>query len=252
MKPLIIANWKMNPCTLAEAKQLFNSVKTGIKNIKGAEVVICPPFIYLSTLISRSSILKIGAQDCFWEKRGAFTGEISAFMLKNLGCRYIIIGHSEQRNLFGETNESINKKIKAAITMNLNPVLCVGENLEERRQGRTKNILKKQIISAFKGIPASRFKASKIVIAYEPIWAIGSGSPCAIEEAQIMRILLQKLIVQKYSRLVSPYVQILYGGSVDSKNAKDYIRKAGFQGVLVGGASLNPKEFIKIIGTISK
>ena len=144
MKPLIVANWKMNPPTLKEAKLLFNSVKKGLKNIKNAKVVICPPFVYLPELQTTNYKLHLGAQDCFWRKKGAFTGEISPLMLKNLGCEYTIVGHSERRAL-GETDEMINKKIKAALSMGLKPILCIGETFEERKKGKTLKVLKNQI-----------------------------------------------------------------------------------------------------------
>lgn len=148
MKPLVVANWKMNPQTLAEAKQLFNSVKRGIKNIKNCEVIICPPFLYILNLKSETLNLKIGAQNVFYEEKGAFTGEVSPVMLKNLGCEYVIIGHSERRKYFQETDEMINKKIKAAISAKLKPILCIGETEKEKKSGKTFKILKNQLTKA--------------------------------------------------------------------------------------------------------
>jgi len=207
-KPLIIANWKCNPASLQEAKKLFNSVKKGIGRIKKAEVVICPPFIFIPSLKAN------GAQDSFWENEGPFTGEISPTMLKKSGVEYVILGHSERRKYLKETDEMINKKVKAVLSAGLKPVLCIAELTQ----------LKKSL----KGI------SEKVIIAYEPIFAIGTGKPCSIEKAGKMR----KMINQK---------MVLYGGSVNSENAQDYIKKAGFQGLLVGSASLKADEFIKIV-----
>ena len=212
MRPLIVANWKMNPDSLAEAEKLFNSVGRGIKKIKKIEVVICPPFVYLPILKTN------GAQDCFWEEKGAFTGEVSVKMLKNFGVKYIIIGHSERRKYLRETDEMINKKIKAVLREGLNLILCI-DNLSQLKQG-------------LRGI------SKKVIIAYEPVFAIGTGKPCSVEKAKEMRNSIK-------------YPTVLYGGSVNSQNAKDYIQKAGFQGLLLGGASLNPREFTKIIKNLA-
>jgi len=222
MKPLIVANWKMNPQTLADTKKLFNSVKKRIKDTKKAEVVICAPFVFLP-------ILKVkGAQDCFWEEKGAYTGEISTKMLKDLGIEYVIIGHSERRKYQKETDEMINKKIKAAIVEGLKPILCIDKISQLERD--------------LKGVSLKEFR--NLIIAYEPLFAIGSGQPCPPEKAERMRILIQKKLKKR--------IRIVYGGSVNSQNAKEYIEKAGFQGLLPGGASLKAKEFIKIIKNVSR
>ena len=264
MNTLIVANWKMNPQTLSEAKQLFSSIDRELRDIRSAEIVICPPFVYLSSFKSsfkfQISTSKIGVQDCFWEQKGAFTGEISPAMLKDLGCQYVIIGHSERRKYFQETDEMINKKMKAVISIKLNPILCVGETLEEREQGRTKYVLKKQIVSAFKNISSSQFFSStpkfgiksrvpisKIYIAYEPIWAIGTGKSCEIDKAKKVNLLIQEIVAQLYSSSVAENFQVLYGGSVNSKNAASYLKEAEMNGLLVGGASLDPLEFVKIV-----
>ncbi|MDP2864514.1 MAG: triose-phosphate isomerase [bacterium] len=252
MKPLIVANWKCNPTTLEETKALFNSVGKGIKKIKNVEVVICPPFVYLSNLKSKILNLKLGAQDCFWEQKGAYTGEVSPKMLKDIGCQYVILGHSERRIYLGETDEMINKKIKLVLKAKLNPVLCIGETEEERNQGRTQEVLKNQLISAFLGISKSIIQNSKFSIAYEPIWAIGTRKACEVNEAQTMSLFIRKIIAQLYGSLVSKKVQILYGGSINSKNALSYIKEARMQGLLVGGASLDHQEFIKLVKNISR
>lgn len=224
MEPLIVANWKCNPDNLVKAKKLFNVVKKGIGAVKGVKVVVCPPFVYLSKL----SVLTLGAQNCFWEDEGAFTGEISSFMLKNIGCKYVIIGHSERRRYFKETCVMVNKKLRAALANNLKPILCV-DSINQVKRG-LRGISKKEI--------------KKIVIAYEPIFAIGTGKACSISKAKEMNFSIRKILGEK--------AVILYGGSVNPKNAKDFIEKAQFQGLLIGGASLNPKGFVKIIKKVSQ
>jgi len=242
MRPLVIANWKCNPTTLKGAKLLFDSVKRGLKKIKNVEVVICPPFIYLLKFLSRwrKCKVRLGAQDCFWEEKGAYTGEVSPAMLKNLGYQYVIIGHSERRAL-GETNEMINKKLKAALKIKLKPILCIGETEKERKKGKTFEVLKNQLQKDLKGIENCKLKIENLNLAYEPVWAIGTGKSCGIPEAKTVNLFLRKIIKN---------IPILYGGSVNSKIAKDYIKKAGFQGLLVGGASLDAQEFVKIVKTI--
>jgi len=243
MKPLVIANWKCNPTILKEAKRLFNSVKNGIKNIKNVEVVICPPFVYLPALRAN------GAQDCFWKEKGAFTGEVSPSMLKDIGCQYVIIGHSERRTL-GETDQMINRKLKAALKEKLKPIFCLGETQQEREKGQTSNILESQIEKGLKKISKQEIK--NLIIAYEPVWAIGTGNPCDIDTAQTMGLLIRKIITKLYSLSISENLRILYGGSVDRKNATDYVKEARLQGLLVGGASLDPKEFVQLIKNVSK
>lgn len=251
MKPLIVANWKCNPPTLKEAKLLFNSVKRGIKNIKNVEVVICPPFVYLAPSDKQQETkIKLGAQNCFFKEKGPFAGEISPKMLKDLGCSYVILGHSSRRIWFNETDEVINKKIKAAISAKLIPIFCIGETRKERDKGQTEEILKSQIKKGLRKI--SREKVKNLVLAYEPVWAIGTGKPCDTEEAQKMGLLIRKIIAKKYSFPLAKKVKMLYGGSINSKNAKPYITEAGFQGLLIGGASLDPKEFVKIVKVASE
>jgi triosephosphate isomerase len=251
MKPkLIVANWKMNPQSLNEAKKLFNSVKNWIKRnsdiLQNVRIIICPPFVYLSNIASsnfqyQTSNISLGAQDLFWEEKGAFTGEISPRMLKNLGVEYVIVGHSERRKILGESDEMINKKLKAAIKSKLKPIFCIGETEKERKSDKTFQVLKNQIKKALKSTSNVKLQTSNLIIAYEPVWAIGTGNPCKPEDAKEVLLFLRKIL--KFP--------ILYGGSVNSKIAKDYI-KFGFDGLLVGGASLNSKEFIEIIKSIAK
>lgn len=201
MKSLIVANWKMNPSTMYEAGNIFNQIKqTG--------AIICPPFVYISALGAN------GAQDCFWEEKGAFTGEISPQMLKSLGVEYVILGHSERRKYQNETNAVAIKKLKAALVAGLKPILCIDKISQ----------LPRDIKNGF-------------IVAYEPLFAIGTGKACPPEKAEKMRVAIKNKID----------VIVLYGGSVNSQNAGDYIKKAGFDGLLVGGASLKPQEFIDIV-----
>ncbi|HDL75101.1 MAG TPA: triose-phosphate isomerase [bacterium] len=235
MKLLIIANWKSNPTTLKGAKLLFNSVK---KNIK-YEVVICPPFIYLPFL--NSFYISKGGQNCFYEQNGAFTGEVSPKMLKDIGCKYVIIGHSERRKYFNETDEIINKKIKAALEIGLKVIFCIGENKSQRRNNKIQTVLRSQIKKGLNNISKKDIK--NIIIAYEPIWAIGTGKACKAEDLQKVILIIKKVLFQK--------IQIIYGGSVNSKNAQEYIKKTDASGLLIGGVSLKLQEFAKILKNIN-
>jgi triosephosphate isomerase len=255
MQKLIVANWKMNPQSLAEARKLFNSIKSWIKGhsnvLKNIRIIICPPFVYLSNIASsnfqhQTPNISLGAQDVFWAKMGAFTGEISPRMLKNLGIEYVILGHSERRKILGETDEMINKKLKAAIKAKLKPILCIGETLEERKKGKTFKILKSQLTKSLDH--STTQPLNHLIIAYEPVWAIGTGNPCKPEDAKEVLLFLKKF-TRPLSHLVTRPL-ILYGGSVNSQNAKDYI-EIGFDGLLVGGASLDSREFTKIIKSIA-
>ena len=233
-KPLIVANWKMNPIALTEAERLFKDVKNGIKNIKNVEVVICPPFVCIQSLIKiGGNDLKLAAQNCFWEEKGAFTGEVSPKMLKDLGVEYVILGHSERRKYLGETDEMINKKIKTALKVGLKVIFCIGETEEDRKEGRTNEILNEQIKKGLNDIS----ETENLTVAYEPVWAIGTGNSCDIKTAKATLDFIKKLI----------NTPILYGGSVDSKNAAGYIKEAGFNGLLVGDASLKTEEFINLV-----
>jgi len=246
MKPLIVANWKCNPVTLNQAKNLLSAVKRGLKNIRKAEVVVCPPFVFLAALARLSpKAIRLGGQDCFWENEGPFTGEISPAMIKKLGADYVILGHSERRKYFNETSETINKKIKKSLKEKLKPILCVGETLEEKEQGNKMKIIREELKDGLKGV--SRKEIKNIVIAYEPIWAIGTGENCSIDETMSSILLIRKIISKVYSRTVAEKMRILYGGSVTSENSESYIKAGGADGLLIGGASLRATEFIKII-----
>jgi triosephosphate isomerase len=230
MKNLIVANWKLNPISKQEADVILDGVKKGISGLN-SEVVICPPFIYLAELGG----LTLGAQNMCYEDKGAFTGEISCVMLNNIGVKYVIIGHSERRKYFGETDEIVNKKIKKALEIGLKVIFCIGETAEERDAGKKNEVLEKQINRGLDGIS----NLENINIAYEPVWAIGTGNNCGVEET--------KESINYIRKLVKPDTRILYGGSVKSENSGAYIKEAGANGLLVGGASLNPEEFVKIV-----
>lgn len=233
MQTLIVANWKMNPNSQAEAKEIFDAVRDGVKGLK-SEVVICPPFVYLYASIFGQGIVSMGAQDVFFEDKGAFTGEISVGMLNDLKVEYVIIGHSERRR-GGETDEIISKKIKKALEAGLKVIFCIGETAKEREDGKKNEVLEKQIKLGLTGID----KFENINIAYEPVWAIGTGNNCSVEETKVSIDFIRKL--------VSENTRVIYGGSVKSENSGAYIKQAGADGLLVGGASLNTEEFVKIV-----
>jgi len=222
MKNLIIANWKCNPLTLNEALDIFESAKKQIteKGLKNTEAVICPPFQYIEFLKSDLNALMLGGQDCYSQEKGAFTGEVSALMLKNSGCQYVIIGHSERRKYQKESDELINEKINAALKAGLKPVLCIDQ------------------VSQLE-IDLKDVSYKEVAVAYEPLWAIGTGKACGIPEALDMN--------QKIKEVLGKDAIVLYGGSVKSDNARGYIEEAGYNGLLVGGASLVPDEFFKIL-----
>jgi len=245
MKPLIVANWKMNPTSQKEAKQIFDAIKKGIKSAKNVEVVICPPFVYLANTQYLTPNIKIGAQNCLWEEKGAYTGEISAIMLKNLGIEYVIIGHSERRKYFKETDEEINKKIKEAVGVGLKVILCVGESAEEWKQGKKSQVLKSQLKNDLNKITRDEIK--NIAIAYEPVWAIGTGNNCSVDETMKSILFIRQTLTNLYNREVADKTRILYGGSVNGDNSRLYIKEALANGLLVGGASLKADEFIKIV-----
>ncbi|PJA84609.1 MAG: triose-phosphate isomerase [Candidatus Nealsonbacteria bacterium CG_4_9_14_3_um_filter_37_13] len=254
MKPLIVANWKCNPPTLKEAKLLFERVEKGLKDIKDVEVVICPPFVYLPTLYVHHQVMniklniKLGAQDCFWEQKGAFTGEVSPTMLKDLGCEYVIIGHSERRKYLNETDGMVNKKLKAALLVGLKPILCVGS---KKRGEKGAKEMKAQLERALAGIKKSELK--NIIITYEPIWAISTtkGSIVATpENTKEGKIFLRRNLTKLFGKTIAQKVKIIYGGSVDSTNIEDFIKVAQMDGVLIGAASLRFDDFMAAVKTI--
>lgn len=257
---LIIANWKCNPPTFKEAVRLFEAAEENAKNVKNVEIVICAPNIYLSAMRPpiNPSLSKggkkggviLGAQDCFWERQGAYTGEVSAAMLKDVGCEYIIIGHSERRKYFGETDEIISKKLKAALSVGMKPIFCAGEEATEKEQ--MKSVLEKQLAEGLKDVKPNQI--ANVVIAYEPVWAISTsgGEYCTPDYAFSAGLVIRKFLINNYGKYGGNKIKIIYGGSVDGNSAALYIKEAKMDGVLVGAASLKEEEFGKIIKNISE
>lgn len=258
MAKIIIANWKMNPQTNKEARRIFNSLTNNLqqttynKKLKNTEIVVCPPFVYLPPLsvISHKSLVSIGAQDLFWSASGrtpagggAYTGEISAGMLKDLKCKYVIIGHSERRRYLSETDEMINKKVLVALKAGLKIILCVGEHHRENIHEIPK-VVEEQVAAALNGVQKSY--VNKIIIAYEPVWAIGTGTPDTPEGAMMAAVLIRKTAIGILGQNAKN-LPVIYGGSVNAENSAKFINHDGIDGVLVGGASLDPEEFTKII-----
>jgi len=241
----------MNPVTLKEAEKLFTDVKKGLSGVKNAEIVICAPFIYVSGFRFHASRIKLGAQNCYHEQKGAYTGEVSPLMIKDMGCDYVIIGHSERKRYFGETNEAINKKIKAALKAGLKVILCIGENTRDSfdSKGRWTHELdpklKEQLIGALEGVKKSQINS--IVVAYEPVWAIGTGNPATPDDVFSVKIYIRKALSDLYGRKIADKVLVLYGGSTNKKNAADFVNQGNMDGLLVGGASLKANEFISVV-----
>lgn len=243
--PIVAGNWKMFK-TAAEAVQFVAEVK-GKAEIAGVESVICAPFTALSALVEavKGTTLKIGAQNMHFEDSGAFTGEISGPMLKALGIHYVILGHSERRAYFAETDEIVNRKMHAAFKHDLVPIVCVGEKLEEREAGQTKAVCKAQTEAAFRGLSAEQ--AARAVIAYEPIWAIGTGKTATAEDANEVIGFIRQTMAGLYGDNVAQQVRIQYGGSVKPDNIRDFMRQPEIDGALVGGASLEPASYIALV-----
>lgn len=244
-KPIIAGNWKMNK-TAAEAEILINELKPLVAKSK-PEVVICVPYtdLWIAKKAIEGSKIKLGAENVAWADSGAFTGEISADMLKEIGVEYVIIGHSERRQYFGETDATVNMRMKQALTKGLKPIVCVGETLEQREKNRTKKVLKKQILEGFKDIIESDF--SNIVIAYEPVWAIGTGKTATAEDANKTIGFIRSLIKKTWGNEVAKSLRIQYGGSMKPSNAKELMAMRNIDGGLIGGASLKAADFKEII-----
>jgi triosephosphate isomerase len=246
-KPIIAGNWKMYK-TIKEAIELANGLKRELYKLDSSriDIVLCPPFTALSEVseVIADSDIQLGAQDCFWEAEGAFTGEVSCNMLVDAGCKFLIIGHSERRQYFGETNESVNKKLKAALGQGLTPIVCVGETLNEREKGSTFKVLDDHIQNGLKDI--SQEDASRIVIAYEPVWAIGTGKTATAAQAQEAQKYIRDLLVKMYNEDVASGIRIQYGGSVKPENITELMRQPDVDGALVGGASLQVASFSEI------
>ena len=244
-KPIIAGNWKMNK-TAAEAAELINELKPLVAKSK-PEVVVCVPYTDLWTVAEaiKGSKIRLGAENVAWADSGAFTGEISADMLKEIGVEYVIIGHSERRQYFGETDESVNKRLKQALAKGLKPIVCVGETLTDREKNRTKRVLKKQVLEGFKDVTAEDF--GDIVIAYEPVWAIGTGKTATAEDANKTIGFIRSLIKKTWGAEVAKELRIQYGGSMKPANAKELMAMRNIDGGLIGGAALKAGDFAAIV-----
>ena len=244
--PFVAGNWKMNK-NIAETRELLASLSAGLNAIGGVERVVCPPFTSLMTSneILAGTEIGLGAQNMHWEEKGAFTGEVAPRMVKEL-CEYVIIGHSERRTYFGETNETVNKKLLAAQTAGLTPIVCVGETLAQYEAGETQQVVSSQTREGLKGV--SPEFASRIVVAYEPVWAIGTGKASSGENAQdVHGGMIRPVLTELFGAETAQTIRILYGGSVTASNAAEFFSQPDIDGALVGGASLKVDEFISIV-----
>lgn len=244
--PLIAGNWKMH-CTPSEAKKLVQELKQRVSGSDDVEVVVCPPFVALHGVVEEcvGSSIGVGAQNVHGEESGAFTGEVAAPMLTEIGVTYAIIGHSERRQYYGETNETVNERLHGALKHDLTPIVCVGETLEERENDQTEAVVSQQIEKGLAGLSAGQMAGT--VIAYEPVWAIGTGRTATPEQAQQMHAYIRNKLCEQFGEQVATQVRILYGGSVKSSNAAELMGQADIDGALVGGASLKPDDFAQIV-----
>lgn len=241
--PFIAGNWKMNT-TVTEAEKLVLEMLDKLDRIEGVEKVLCPPFVSLVAInmMLQGSSIKLGAQNMYFETKGAYTGEISPVMLGQL-CEFVILGHSERRGYFGETDEIVNKKIKTALTNKLKPILCVGERLAENETGKTEEVINRQVTAALNGIEPVR----DLVIAYEPVWAIGTGKAASSAQAAATIQSIRDVVAKLWNKSIAQDLRILYGGSVTSANIAEFISHPEIDGALVGGASLKAEEFVSIV-----
>ena len=246
--PMIAGNWKMNT-TVSEAVELVNEMRQGLDEIANVDKVICPPFISLATVreLIKGSSIKLGVQNLYFEEKGAYTGEISPLMLADL-CEFVIIGHSERRQYFRETGEIVNRKVQAALRAKLKPILCIGESFEENEVGRTEAVIAEQLRSSLAEIDF----VDGLIIAYEPIWAIGTGKAATGEQVNQTIGFIRQNIAQLYNEDIAQEMRILYGGSVTADNAAEFINQPEIDGALVGGASLKAAQFLSIVKQTSK
>jgi len=246
-RPMIAGNWKMNT-TASEAEALVSGLCGLVADVTAVDIVVAPPFVYLQLvggLISGTPVA-LCAQDMFWEKSGAWTGEVSAGMLKDIGCSYVIIGHSERRQFFSETDENVNKKVVSALNEGLRPIVCVGETLAQRKEGITLDLVGAQVRATLDNIAQER--AGDITIAYEPLWAIGTGVTASPEEAEEVHSAIRQVLAGVFGADKADSMRILYGGSVKSANVDELMARPNIDGALVGGASLNAESFARIVG----
>ena len=245
-KKIIAANWKMYK-TVDESRAFMDAFIPLVKGHKRDEIVICPPFVDIAAVVeaARGTNIKVGGQNLYWEKEGAYTGEISGAMLVGAGCEYVIIGHSERRQYFGETDDTVNRRLEVALEAGLSAILCVGEVIEEREAGLTEDVLRRQCNRAFRGIGTK--KATKMSIAYEPVWAIGTGKTATPELAEEAHLVIRGEAEAMFGSEFANQLRILYGGSVKPDNATSLMSQPDIDGALVGGASLKPDSFAKIV-----
>jgi triosephosphate isomerase len=243
--PVIAGNWKLFK-TIAESVALVNELKPLVANNQGVEIIVAPVFTALSRVYDaiEGSNIRLAAQNCYWEEEGAFTGEVAPKLLKDAGCSHVIIGHSERRQYFGETDLTVNKKTKAVIAAGLNAIVCVGESLAERESEHTFSVIEAQIKGGLSGLTADAF--AHVVIAYEPVWAIGTGKTASDAQAQEVHVYIRQLIGRLFNQSVADAVRILYGGSVKPDNVKGLMSQPDIDGALVGGASLKAESFAAI------
>ena len=245
-RPIIAGNWKMHK-TIEEAISIAVGLKRKFYTFSEADIVICPPFTALTKVndqIIDSSIM-LGAQNMYWEAQGAFTGELSPGMLKDAGCRYVIVGHSERRHIFGEIDEDVNKKVKVVLKHGMVPIMCIGERIEERDNGMTFEVLKKQLERGLKDIPKE--DVTRIIVAYEPVWAIGTGRTATPQQAEESHKFIREFIETLYDKEASSKIRIQYGGSVKPENIAQLMAQEDIDGALVGGASLDVNSFVEIV-----
>jgi len=244
--PVIAGNWKMNK-NIVESVSLVKELKDFVRGIEGVDIVVCPPFTSLWVVkeIINGTNIHLGAQNMFWETKGAFTGETSPLMIRDVGCEYVILGHSERRQYFKETSEEVARKTEAALSVNLTPIVCVGENLEEKESGKTESIIEQEIKALFPKIDS--LLAEKIIVAYEPIWAIGTGKSSSSKDANLIIKFIRKLFYSEYGSKIAERIRILYGGSVNPKNMDEFMKESDIDGALVGGASLHALSFSQIV-----
>ncbi|MCD5401776.1 triose-phosphate isomerase [candidate division NPL-UPA2 bacterium] len=245
-KPLIAGNWKMNKAS-SRAGELARVLRDKLEGESSLDIVLCPPFTALEIVyrIIKGSHIGLGAQNLHWEKEGAYTGEVSAPMLKELGCRYVIIGHSERRQHFGESNETVNRKVKAALKFDLTPIVCVGERLEEREEGKTFSVVDSHIKEGLTGL--KKQDILRIVVAYEPVWAIGTGRTATPQQANEVHSYIRGLLTDIHGEEVTSQVRIIYGGSVNPDSIFGLMAEMEIDGALVGGASLHADSFVEIV-----
>jgi triosephosphate isomerase (TIM) len=245
-KPIIAGNWKLQN-TIPAALELVRALKTSVGMVQDVEVIVAPVFTAVHAVAGEvnGTAIRVAAQDCYWEESGAYTGEVAPGMLKDAGCSHVIIGHSERRQYFGETDATVNKKVTAAMAAGLTPIVCVGESLAQREAGSFKQVVEEQVRAGLSGLSAAQIAG--LVIAYEPVWAIGTGKTATPEQAQEVHALIRNQLADIASPEVAAGLRILYGGSVNPGNVDDLMRRPDLDGALVGGASLKADSFTRLV-----